>query len=82
MREDGEDFDSGLTVRMRLSVHSRANCLARRVTSSDASAINLAVAINSRLLPFESECTSSERRAMSTAMRFAAAMISLSFDDH
>lgn len=40
-----------LTVRILLSVHSRANCFAKRVTSSDASAIAFAVAINSRLLP-------------------------------
>uniref|UniRef100_A0A2M3ZRX4 Putative secreted peptide n=1 Tax=Anopheles braziliensis TaxID=58242 RepID=A0A2M3ZRX4_9DIPT len=69
-------------VRIRLSVHWRASSFANRVTSSDASAIFFAVAISSRLLPFESARTSSERRAISTAIRLAAAMISLSFDDH
>lgn len=33
-------------------------------------------------VPLESERTSSERRAMRMAMRLAAAMISLSLDDH
>lgn len=69
-------------VLMRLSVHSRANAFAKRVTSSEASAINLAVAMSSRLLPFESWWTSSDNRAINTAMRLAAAIISLSFDDH
>lgn len=69
-------------VLILLSVHSLASALAILVTSSEASAINLAVAISSRLLPFESWWTSSERRAINTAMRFAAAIISLSFDDH
>lgn len=73
---------STLTVRIRLSVHSRANCLARRVTSSDASAIILAVAINSRLLLFESECTNSDRRAIRMAIRLAAAISSLSCESH
>ena len=40
-----------LTVRMRLSVHSRASSLASRVTSSDDSAIAFAVAIKSRFVP-------------------------------
>lgn len=38
--------------------------------------------MSSRLLPFESVRTSSDRRAISTAIRFAAAIISLSLDDH
>uniref|UniRef100_A0A182QPQ9 Uncharacterized protein n=1 Tax=Anopheles farauti TaxID=69004 RepID=A0A182QPQ9_9DIPT len=63
-------------------VGMRSHTCSSRVTSSDASAICFAVAISSRLLPFESARTSSDNRAISTAIRLAAAMISLSFDDH
>ena len=69
------------TVRIRLSVHCRANSLANRVTSSDASAIALAQAIRSRLLP-PSPRTSWDRRPIKRAILLAAAMISLSLEDH
>lgn len=69
-------------VRILLSVHSRANCFAMRVTSALASAIALAVAISSLLLPLSSLWTSSERRAINSAILRAAAINSLSFADH
>uniref|UniRef100_A0A6B0UF92 Uncharacterized protein n=1 Tax=Ixodes ricinus TaxID=34613 RepID=A0A6B0UF92_IXORI len=70
-----------MLVLMRLSVHMRASSFARRVTSSDASAICLAQAIRSFLVP-PSPRTSWLRRAIRMAILLAAAMISLSLLDH
>lgn len=70
------------TVRMRLSVHSRASSLARRVTSSLASAIALAQAMRSRFEPPWSPRTNCDSRPISRAIFLAAAMISLSLLDH
>ena len=73
--------DISLTVRILLSVHSRASSLASRVTSSEASAMALAQAIKSRLVP-PSPRTSWDRRPISKAIFLAAAMIALSLLDH
>lgn len=60
---------------MRLSVHCLATSLASRVTSSDALAMSLAHWMRARLLPLP-PLTRRDISAMSSAMRFAAAMMS------
>merc|ERR1719219_1335569 len=64
-------------VLIRLSVHSLASSLASLVTSSEDSAMALAMEISSLLLPLSS-WTNCDSLAMSKAIFLAAAMMSLS----
>lgn len=70
-----------LTVLILLSVHSRASSLASLVTSSDASAMALAQAIRSLLVP-PSPRTNCDKRPINKAIFLAAAIMSLSLLDH
>lgn len=63
-------------VLMRLSVHCLATSLANRVTSSDALAISFAHWMRARLFPLPPR-TRRDISAMSSAIRLAAAMMSL-----
>lgn len=69
------------TILILISVQRRANCTAKRVTSSLESAIALAQSIKSFFVP-PSPRTSCDKRAIRIAIRLAAATISFSCEDH